>query len=280
MQVQVLRLFLVIFCFMIGQISCAADNSKNISTNIGHPPIARLYKVYYGGIHIADLAAEFSDQHVATIIKTYGLVKKVSKFSSQTIGYYRPQNKDYLPASFSTEFFQRRGKRTIDLDFSPKGEITSENVVPPDPEWKRPKVDASLKKGTYDPMTSFVVARHRIRQALAIGNKTFKFPMYDGRRLAELQFTVFGRETRTIDKIKYPVVKVQLRRVPLAGYTDNERKRIKAGEEPLVTGYFSDDELFVPILVIADAPLGSAVIRFDRSCKTLADCGLGKIQLK
>lgn len=236
------------------------------------PNVARWYKVYWGGVHVADLKAEIHGNQMDTVIESFGLAKKVSKYESKSRTMFDLVDGQYRPQSFYTEFQQRHGDRTIDIKYAPDGKIAQETVTPPDNRAKRPAVTDERKHSSADPLTAAIIARQKIRESLEKGQKHFSFPMYDGRRLSTLDFTIHGRMPRRIDGVDYNVVKVSFKRIPVQGYTGNELKRMKK-EEPEFTVYLSDDEQLLPIKADAAAPLGTAVLILEKECASMAACG-------
>lgn len=258
------KLLTALIALAISLIFGTASANNNLNT-------ARWYKVYWSGIHVADLIAGANNNRLDTVIRSYGIVQKVSQYSSRTSTVFNIDNGQYVPLSFYTEFQQRSGARKIDIKYSGNGTIVEEAVTPPDNRAKRPAVAETLKKNAVDPLTAFMIARQEIKNNLAKGNNKFSLDIYDGRRLSRLDFDIYGRMQREIEDKKYNVVKVTFKRQPVAGYTKNELRRAK-DEEPLFTLYISDDETFLPIKADAEAPLGTAVLLLEKECESVDSC--------
>lgn len=257
--------FIVIILFTFTNRSYA-QNNENILTDK-----ARWYKIYWSGIHIADLKIQMTDGEVKSVIESYGIVKKVSKFHNITNTKFDYVDGKYIPKIFSNTAKHRHGNRTIDVEYN-NGLITKEAVNPPDKRFKRPAVDDKMKIGAFDPLSVALNAREQVKNGLKNGARKFSINMYDGRRLARLDFNIIGRTKKSILKTERDIVEVNFKRIPLAGFTDNELERME-GEEPLFVIYLSDDNYFLPIRVEADAPLGTAVFLFEKDCVSIKNCG-------
>lgn len=260
-------IFLCIFVINFNSHSYAASGNMSLSSK----PLIRSYSGYWSGLHVADMAVHITPQHTDVYIDSYGLVKALSKYHSTTSADYLPSRLNYTPLKYRTSFEQRHGERSILITYKPSGDILHEQVTPPDPAWKRPKVPESLKKDAFDPLTLFLVARQTIHQAVTQGTQHFTLSVYDGRSLSALDFIVHGRIHKTIRGKKYPVVEVEFKRRPIAGFTAKELKHMDQ-EEPRVTLYFSDDDMFLPLKVEAEAPIGTAVLFLEKECTSIESC--------
>jgi hypothetical protein len=237
--------------------------SSYITTaNAGPSPTldtTRSYQVYIKGIHIADLNAGIKEDSLTSDIDSYGIVKKISKYSSHGKSTFIFKNGEFIPQHYYTNFTQRHGPRTVDIKYNDKGEIISEVVTPPDHSWKRPTVNQANKKGAFDPLTAVMVARQKIINGLKNDQNSFNINIYDGRRLARLEFNILGREVRKIEGKKQNIVDVTFTRKPLEGFTNNELKRMKS-EEPTFSLYLTDDEYMLPIKADVFSEMGTAVL--------------------
>lgn len=224
-------------------------------------PFNRRYAVYWTGIKIADLFTGYTGARLTARIESYGLVKQISKYRSETYTDYINHENGILPKAFFTQFRQRKRTRKIELGYDgDTGLLIADNVTPPDNRKKRPAVAQAAKALTTDPLTAAFAARERVIAARKTGDSAFSLPLYDGRRLSRLDFMITG-ETRIETPATGAVntLMLEMRRVPLQGYTNNEKKRMQK-EEPVVTVFVSDDMYVMPIKALADAPLGTATI--------------------
>lgn len=233
--------------------------------------VVRWYKVYWSGIHVADLKAEIKEDSIEASVDSFGIVKKISKYQSEfksTFGYVEGK---FIPYSYYTDFKQRKGSKKINLNYNKDGVIIEESVIPPDNRQKRPAVEDGLKIGSFDPLTVFMVARQKVKASLVGGKTSFNLNMYDGRRLADLQFKISPSFQMRINGKDENVIKVTFSRKPVKGFTNNELKRM-AGEEPIFTTYVSNDVQLLPLKMDADAILGKAVLVFEKECPSIQEC--------
>jgi hypothetical protein len=259
-----LCLFFLLLIFSATGVNAKVIPSDTVKT-------VRWYKVYWSGIHVADLKADVKEDGLDAIIESYGIVKKISKYESKFKTKFQYVEGEFVPNSYYTEFQQRNGSRKIDIKYNNDGVVSEEKVVPPDNRAKRPAVDDNLKQDAFDPLTAFMAARKMLKESLAKGEDQFELKMYDGRRLAKLVFNIEGRFDRNIKGNKHKVIKVTFKRKPIEGFTNNELKRMK-GEEPIFTLYLSDDEKLLPLKADAEAPLGTAVLLFEKECLSIDEC--------
>jgi hypothetical protein len=242
-------------------------NKKN------HLNSTKLYKVYWSGIHVADLIINIENDSIFANIESYGIVKKVSKYRSSFKSQFEYNNDHYKPISYYTEFEMRNGSKTINIQYSPDGTIKNEVVTPPDKRSKRPAVKDILKNNSADPLTAFMISRQLIKENLAKNNTKFSLNIYDGRRLSRLDFQIHGKYERKINESIRKIVKVSFKRIAIDGYTQNELRRMPK-EEPLFTLYLSDDETLLPLKADAEAKLGTAVILYEKDCISFTACKL------
>lgn len=219
----------------------------------------RTYKVFVKGIHVGDLIGEIRDKEIKATIKSYGLAKAISKYESFDRTDFTFNNDAFIPRSYYTKFIQRQGAKIVDIKYGSNGTVITEQVTPPDKRYKRPAVKEENKKGAVDPLTAFLVARQKVIEGLKSGNNSFSFNIYDGRRLARLEFEIKGREIQKIKNKDTNVISVTFRRLALEGYTNNELKRLKT-EDPTFNMYLSDDNDLLPVKANVFCELGTAVV--------------------
>lgn len=231
---------------------------------------AQLYQVYWKGLHIGDFRVEINNGSISSEIQSYGTAKKISKYSNSASSKFHKEGDTYIPTSYYTYLTQRQGDKKVNVNYDATGNITKESVVPPDKAYKRPPVKNESKKGTVDPLTAALIARDKISDALAKGETKFNFNIYDGRRLSRLDFTILGKDKiKALDKDQ-DVVKVNVRRSAIEGYTNNELKRMQ-GEEPDILVYLSTETL-LPVKANAEAILGQADFKLVKECESLEQC--------
>ena len=252
-----------------------AERVSNEETDTLH--ITRWYKVYWLGMHVANLVTEVKEDddgifHMESHINSKGIAKKVSKFWNVTKSSTRKTAKgEFIPYQFDSISRLRKKKRSIAINYVDSGTIEQETVTPPDNRHKRPAVENERKIGTFDPHTAVLVAHKQIKDALDSCKKYFTVPIYDARRLSNLNFVMKGRKKLKYNDKVISVVHVTLERDAVAGYTNNEKKRMKK-ENPVIDLYLEDNHLMLPVKVVANAPIGSATAILERQCYDISSC--------
>ena len=253
-------LILAFYLILLPLSSIAADNTTT----------ARWYKIYWNKIYIADLKASISENEVAAKIQSYGTVKAISKYANYTYTKFHKNGDQYIPEEFISNTTQRQGKKDVVIKYGNDGKILEESVTPPDKRHKRPAVEDNLKIDAFNPAFAAIIARDKIGDGLANGKKKFHLNIYDGRRLSKLEFNIIGRQTIKVLEKNTDVVKIEFRRIPVAGFTNNELKRMN-GEEPDFSVYLNINDL-LPVKADAVAPLGKASFILEKECKSIEEC--------
>lgn len=239
----------------------------------------RWYKVYWLKGRVGDLVVGITPQadggyFIESHMNSRGVAKKLFKFWSVSTSTARAIDGDrgYYPIDFQNESRLRNRIRTIDLHFNPNnGALRTEAVTPPDNRDKRPAVPDLLKQDVVDPHTSILIAHRHILHALKWGIKDFMIPGYDARRRYNLYFTLHGKKVIQLHGEPIQVVHVGLRRHVIAGMTEREKERHQ-DEEPSIDLYLEDTPYLLPVKIVAEAPIGSAVAIFERDCEAVAGC--------
>lgn len=249
----------------------------NEESQVANLQISRWYKVYWLGMHVGDLMSEIKETKpgvyaIESRLHSRGIAKRFTKFWSIAKSHSVLSNKgDLLPSNFTNRSNLRKKKRQISINYQHEGRIASEQVTPPDNRKKRPAVATEKKLGAVDPHTAILLAHKKIRQALVTGKNVFTIPLYDARRLSHLHFTVHGRKIIEHQDNDTKVIHVSVKRDLIAGYTNNEHKRLKK-ENPVIDIYLEDNATMMPIQALATAPIGSANVVLERECYSLDSC--------
>src|SRR5688572_14530272 len=145
------------------------------------PPVRTAkYGVYWEGVRVAGMAAEFSDSFMKVDISAYGLLRDITDFRSRTQTDYALGKNGARPFAFKTWFKRRKAEKTIHIMYDPDaGKTTQDVVLPPDNRLKRPAVSVEGKDSAVDPLTAALLARQYLRTALAAGKSEFSFRLYD-----------------------------------------------------------------------------------------------------
>ncbi len=240
------------------------------SRKIAAEPInqARKHVVYWGSIPVGELIAGIEtgeDKHIFKVaIRSRNLAKVVSKFRSNSKSEIRYNGRGkYTPILWDTNFSLRNKKRTIKLEYSDSGEVTGDYNQPPEKRWKRKAVEQKLKDGAYDPLTMVMVARQKVRDSFRGGKREFSLPLYDGRRRSKFNFRVRGITTNKF-------IHVSVTETAVAGYTDNELRRMKErGAE--IHLYLSIKD-FWPVQATGKSLLGTVKGVIEKTCDSFNEC--------
>ncbi len=251
----------IISWVMLSPLSSFAENNQKS---------ARWYKVHWNNMYLADLKVELRDNDITAKIDSHGVIKTISKYSNYSHSKFHNNNGKYIPEIFNSNLTQRQGKKDIIIKYGENGEITEESVIPPDNRYKRPAVENHLKKDAPNPLVAVLLTRDKIRESLEKGENKFEYNIYDGRRLARLEFNIIGKETIKLHGNNLNALKITFKRIPVAGFTNNELKRMK-GENPDFTIYLDEKDL-LPIKADAVAPLGKAFFTLVKECESIEKC--------
>lgn len=234
-----------------------------------------LYHISWSGVPVGFLLIDADETtegyHIDVRTKATGILRMATRHSSSMTTKGIKKDGKYLPQHFETTFKLRDDTRHITLDFDAKGKLTHETNEPPEPEWKRPKVESSLKEYALDPLTAFYAHRPLIHRALREKQERFTLRYYDGRRLTDLHYEVNGLTTTEVGKQKTQVLAVTVTREAIAGYRDKELKEMK-GKDMKLQLFFSTDGKFLPLRFIVDAKMGAFYASYVRSCANFEDC--------
>lgn len=231
------------------------------------PEIHRVV-VYWSGFAIADFVTAFipdtkGNVKSTAIITTSGLAKAITRYSSETNSVSSYNKGAYKPVSYKTRFNFRKRTRDIAITYNEDGSVKTYRNEPKENPGKRKPVDAKATTGAYDPLTAFLVARKKVIDTYRGGAKKFSLPMYDGRRRSNIAFEVMGEEKG--------LVHVAFKEVPVAGFTDNERKEKKERGDTTIHVYLSKDN-FMPVRARGVSMVGEAYGVMVKKCATLEEC--------
>lgn len=236
-----------------------------------------LYEFDFGNIPIGRMGIEIEQTPVhydiAADIMTTGIVKLFVKHSSHTTVDASGENFLYPSLDYESNYQTKKKKKYVHFIYK-NGVETQETLVPPENRQTRPEVPADLKKNAADPLSFLLRMRQALWQAWRDGEKSFTINAYDGRRLYEADFTVKGKGTIGYNGRQMPVIAVDVKRKPLAGFTASEMAEFDH-PEPVLHVYFSDDERMLPIRLEASAFLGTISATLAKECRTGESCLLG-----
>lgn len=251
-NIKSLGLFFVIILALFASFSA---NAKDL------PALDAAYKVYISGIHIADMKAKAEKSRLITDIDTKGLTYAVSGYKNHAETDFRYEKGEYVPVRFSKHSEHTFSSKQVQLDYA-KGVVKQQrsSVNFSDSVMKNAKV-----MGAIDPLAAIVIAREKIRKSLHARRKHFTVPVYDGKKLARLDFVVDGIEHKEIEGASQSLIHVKFTRVAISGFDD-------AGENPVVDMYLSNDGKFIPVMASTEASLGHIVMMLDKNCCPASQC--------
>lgn len=233
------------------------------------------YDVSWSGITVGTLVADAheDDAHykMSAFIESTGLTYLFTRHKSETTVEGIRQDGRYLPQQYRTEFSTRGSSREIILTYDKTGKMVQEVANPPENRQKRPEVPMELKERVIDLLTTFFVQRGKIYEALARDNPEFTIRMYDGRRLTDLHFKVFGRQVVGWHNQDTPVIHFTFTRTPIAGFKKSELEDIQK-EEPDINLYLSDDGQLIPLKIVVASAAGMFYANLARECPSLEAC--------
>lgn len=175
--------------------------------------------------------------------------------------------------AYESHYQTRKKKRHVKLVME-DGKLIEEVLVPSEDGKRRPLVDQALKEAALDPLSFALAMRTRVSEALQTGDKEFTLHVFDGRRLTEANFTVKGPKVLKLDKQKYSVIAVEVRRKLVAGFTDSELADYDP-KEPTLTIYFSNDDRLIPMRLEAPLLVGTLYANLVKQCRSGESCLLG-----
>ncbi len=222
------------------------------------------YKVYWSGMHVADLQATTEDNRIVTQIDTKGLVGMVSNYKNQAETTFREHNGEYIPTRFSKKSQKTTGDKHTEIAYSNVGRASTQKST--ESHSSQALKDAGELQAV-DPLSAFVIAREKVRRAIKLNQTTFSLPTYDGKKLARLEFEILGAQTKSINDEMENVLHIRMTRVPLSGFDANE-----SSTNSVVELYVSNDKHLIPLFADASAPVGHATIIINKRCFPADEC--------
>jgi hypothetical protein len=132
-------------------------------------------------------------------------------------------------------------------------------------EKPRPPVPPHMRKDVLDPMTAFIAARGQLMAQGLSGNKpkTFRVPIYDGRRRYDIVGRAEAARTVEIGGVQRSVIPVIAKIEPVHGFDRKAQDRMKESEGKFL---FSNDERFIPLQLVVANDLVSGVMNLTTDC--------------
>lgn len=212
------------------------------------PPLVNEFSACYvaswNGISFARFSysmATAGGYHLSMYFETQGLAEEFgkSRFEAASTGSHGGATGP-RPAKFeAVDGWMPFGRIRTTLKF--KGTKVATEIRPKPPAVP---VRPGMTGGTIDPLTALYKLRRAVRRALKGGRPAFVFPIYDGAKRYDLHATLGSRRSIRAGSGYRPVVLVNARINPIAGFDRDERRRFTASPMKI---YLSIDALFVPV---------------------------------
>jgi hypothetical protein len=234
------------------------------------------YKVYWSGFEVGDLLFKEEQTDLTYSSQVDIAARSIAayfwKYSSSTKIYGIRENGKFVPQKYNSIWSRKKEKQDIELGFSKKGDVISESLVPPEKVEKRPIVSDEFRKSVFDPVTAAIVSRETIRKEMAKNPNSraeFLIPIFDAKRRFDVGLTIQGYETIQFDGKQREFLRINIRRLPIAGYTENDLQEM-ADEQQNIDFYLNED--FIPVYGVAKAAVGRATIKLvSRSSEAISD---------
>ena len=222
------------------------------------------YEVVWNGLGIGRIRVEIREDafsySITTDTKTSGVARMFSKEKSLAKASGRIRDGAYFPTRYESKNVRSKGEQRTLMTYDEQSDIKTYEREPKDnPSW-RPEVPRSEANSAYDPMTGFLVARHKLRDAMSKNQKNVSVRTYDGARLATLGVEVVS--PARIEKLGEYVkaINTVVTRQPINGYTPKEWKKFKEGDPPIHL-YLSADADMLPLQISIGLSFGTLAVR-------------------
>ena len=220
------------------------------------------YDVAFSGIGIGRIRVEVQEDafsyRMVVDTKTSGIAKLFSREKSVAKIEGRKRNGAYFPLSYSSTNIRSDDKITrTTITYDESADIkTYERSPLDDPKWRPVVPREQLRPRAYDPMTGFLVARSKLREAMVKNERNANVRTYDGARLAKLSIDVVDRARIQRMGDYANAINTTVLREPITGYTPKEWKKFKEGDPPIHLYLSADAQLF-PIQISVALPFGT-----------------------
>jgi hypothetical protein len=240
--------------------------------------IKGIYSFEWAGVDIGKMGIEAvqteRNYSVTSDVSTTGIVKFFVRHSSHTTSLGSGEgNFAYTNGVYESNYQTRNKKKYVHMTVA-GGTTGKETLVPADNPATRPPVPAALKHAVFDPLAITLQMRTELSRALHDNTGRFSLPLYDGRRLTQVDFEIAGKKVLRDKGRKIPTIMVLLSRRLLAGFTAKELKDYNPKEKP-ARFYFSDDTRLLPVRAEADVLFGTASATLIKECPQDESCLLG-----
>lgn len=221
------------------------------------------YDAYWGGIPAADVTIGLTPNgdkfHSHIDLQTNGILKATTKFKAYLYG-----DGIFTDAGLRTQKFHsviksrsRKTDRSWHVD-DDKNVISTDTHVPEE-----------LRRDTLDPVSALFDLHRQIQKSENLKTGKFSTPIFDGRRRYDVLAKYVQHRERLIGQTNYKVVEFELSATPISGIKE---KDIEQWRTARVTVYFSDDDYFIPLQIMAEAAYIPAVFNIAKDCEIMTAC--------
>ena len=181
-------------------------------------------------------------------IEVAGIVKLFSDFYNTMRLVVDGPEPDGHPHRFNTHYHKGdNNDRVINLFYAADGSLTKAERENVHDMARRDAISEEVLAKAYDPLSTMLVMRKRVHQAVAEGKQGFAQTMYDGKRLYHFDIKIYGVRGFEWKGQDMSVRKVGLTHRYAGGLTAKEKKRRGDYQFPETVLYFTNDENFLPI---------------------------------
>lgn len=236
--------------------------------------ISAYYRFEWGGIPFGEMVLDSHESGGGYVmqsqIQTVGLARVFKHHKS--INTLTAVGSDPVTSArtFDSRYKSRKKAKAVHLEYKQGGAVKNITITPPENPAKRAPVPAELSIGSLDPLSYVLASRRALHDTLLAGGNSFNLRLFDGRRLMDTAFTVVGVEEIAVAMERKRVIKVNVARTPVAGFTSKENA--DALDDPIMHIYFSDDDRLLPLRLSIDLLLGTANADLINECGRESPC--------
>ncbi len=215
------------------------------------------YDFTWSGIPVGKIVITVNETdnsyRINSYARTKGIIRLFSRHKSKVFVEGARANGNYLPLYFHSKYMDGdKQQRSIEIRYNKSGDVITENISPPK-RASRPEVPAELKKNSVDILTSILALRQKLSAIFTNCSKSksaqkckFYIPIFDGKRRFDLWAEIIEPNSNFISAgTSQPAIKLQLWRVPIAGFRDKELKRIRQKDVPVYL--FINPQTYTPL---------------------------------
>lgn len=233
------------------------------------------YDVFWSGFQVGEMNIKLRENKESytytTLIDSMNIAKYFTKYYSINSVQGDIVDGKPKPKAYDSKWSRKKDNQVLHVAYSDDGSIIEETAVPAKEE-SRPEIEPHLTKNSFDPITSGIQARDKIKEIMASNPQfpvKFTVPVYDAKRLFDVEYTINGYQMVNVDNKNHNLLHISFQRKPIAGFRDKELKRM-AKQEPVIDAYLNKD--FIPVWGLGTAQLGIATIKLSQYCIGINEC--------